>query len=311
MAQQNLPCNDPIIQITLTYPDNLSIPASGTDWSVYRGTVTLKNVSELPLLTSSVKVTLDDTLMGYDVTLWDDTTKRPLDTADLPIGALNIGQSISADFLFRVSRTWPKPPAQTDKNMTFHVMPSYEIKHEVVDAFASKTQVVVDSREGLGGGANWATNPPDWSTQQSPPDPLIQIEQGFFSTLLSKTTGWNEGYTATPRVYVGCTLRVTNKAPVPITSFKYQIAVDDQLVNYDVKCLGEEGPWGQATLSRDIGPIKEGATTDLYTYWIAVFHLEGAAMAAETQPAFLQVAPWYTVEYQRDDSVNLSVPVRT
>ncbi|UQA58374.1 hypothetical protein [Polyangium aurulentum] len=311
MAQQTLPCNDPIIQITLTYPDNVSIPPSGSDMNIYRASVTVKNTSQLPLLTSSVKVTLDDSLMGYDATLWDDTNKRPIDTADLPIGALAAGGSNSADFLFRIDRAWPMPPTQSGKTMTFHVMPSYEIKHEVVDGFASQSQVVVQSREDLGGGTNWKTNPPDWSTQPSPADPLIQIEQGFFGTLVSKTTGWNQGYTQTPRIYVASHLKVTNKAPVPITSFKYQIAVDDQLVNYDVKCLGEQGPWGQATVSRDLGPIQPGATTDTYAYWIAVFHLDGAAMAPETQPAFLQVAPWYTVEYQRDDSVNHSIPVNT
>jgi len=311
MAQQNLPSNDPIIQITLQYPDNVSIPPSGSDTKVYRGTVILKNISQLPLLTSSVKITLDDSLMGYDVTLWDDNAKRPIDTADLPIGALGVGKSNSADFLFRVSRTWPKPPAQSGPNMTFHVMPSYEIKHEVVDGFASETKVVVAESNSLGGGQNWTTNPPNWSTQPNPADPLIALEQGFFGTLVSSTTGWNQGYTATPRIYVASHLKVTNKAPVPITSFKYQIGVDDQLTNYDVKCLGEQGPWGQATVSRDLGPIAPGATTDEYAYWIAVFHLDGADMAPETKPAFLQVAPWYTVEYQRGDSMNLSIPVST
>lgn len=192
MAQQTLPCNDPIIQITLQYPDTVSIPPSGSDTAVYRASVIIKNVSQLPLANSDVKITLDDSLMGYDVTLWDDVAKHPIDTADLPIGALVVGQSKSADFFFRVSRTWPQPPAQSGKNMTFHVMPSYEIKHEVVDAFASQTKVTV-SGDNLGGGTNWTTNPPNWSTQPSPADPLIQIEQGFFGGLIAPINGWNSG----------------------------------------------------------------------------------------------------------------------
>jgi hypothetical protein len=304
MATSPIPCNDPVIQISIQYPDNVQIPAQDAQFNVYRASVILKNASKLPVETSSAKVTLDDTIQGYDVELWDDKQKRPIDTAVLTVGSLDPEEQKSADFLFRVKKTWPMPPKQSGRSMTFHVMPSYEVHCEAVDGFCSQTSVVVKGTD-LGGGSGWKTNPPEWQEQPDPADPLIALEQGFFSTLYAPLAGWGTG------AWVACHLKVTNNAPVPITSFKYQIAVDDTLANYDVKCTGESGGWDQSTLSRDLGPINPGVTTDSYTYWISVFHLEGADQAAETGTALLQVAPWYTVEYRREDAVSKSIPVAT
>jgi hypothetical protein len=307
MAVTPLPTNDPIIEVTLEYPDNVHIPSDISHPRVYFATVTIKNKSKLPLAASSVNITLDDSLQGYEVELWDDKNQVPVDLETLPIGALPSGGSKSATFWFRTVQQFPQAIPQANPKMIFHVMPSYKIDYQGLPAFTSKTTISV--KEGSGGGVSWKTSPP-WNTQAGE-DPVLGLVQGYYSGLLSPLAGWNPGDTPTPAYYVACALQATNNGSVPISSLTYLISVDDDLANYNLKCLVTGSwPWGRYAMSAEQGPIDPGKTTGWYSYWVAVFHITGADQGpVGDYSGLLQVAPSYTVQYQNKDSLNKEIPV--
>jgi hypothetical protein len=280
MATKTDVFEDSLIRVEHTYANQ--VVKSDT---VQTASVRIINKTTLPLTNVKIAIDLDDDGRTWDADVCDESGKllNPQallrDVPDLAAGA-------SYEFKYYWKTQYIFGPRQGAFNITFNIMPHYEVHYGPEQAFDSEARVINSSGTP---GTCW-----NWKEDVFK-DPAIQIKHDFWGDVCKFDGGWVTG-----------TVSITNTTKLPLKGVAVVVDLDDDADAYKaVRCTsgGQVMTEQEAYTPLPMGDIQPNGTSTV-SYWWKDTRVPGSpdADASQDFTATLNIIPGYQVEYSKSDA---------
>jgi hypothetical protein len=268
---------DSIIRVQHTYDKQVI-----KNDAVHTASVLITNKSTLPLTQVTIAIDLDDNGQTWDADVCDEAGNL-LNPQSLlrQVPDLAAGASYEFKYFWKTQYIFGPRPGAFD--ITFNIMPHYEVHYGPEKAFSSQSQVI-NSKGTAGTCWNWKEDPFS--------DPAISLKHDFWGDVCKFNGGWVTG-----------TVSITNTTNLTLKNVAVVVDPDDDADAWKaVRCTsGGRVMTEQETYTPlPMGDIQPGGTAKV-SYWWTDTRVPGSpdADAAKDFTTTLNILPGYEVEYSK------------